>query len=132
VRTAVFDATERRQYEQELLRAKQRAQESEERARLLARTLQQSLIPPAPPDIPGLQVSAAYRPAGNGDEIGGDFYDVFQLGPGEWMVAVGDVRGKGVEAAVVTSLVRHTTRAAAVGHPQPSQVLDMLNQVLLR
>ena len=132
VRTAVFDASERRQYEQELLRAKQRAQESEERARLLARTLQQSLIPPAPPDIPGLQVSAAYRPAGNGDEIGGDFYDVFQLGPGEWMVAVGDVRGKGVEAAVVTSLVRHTTRAAAVGHPQPSRVLEMLNEVLVR
>lgn len=132
VRTAVFDATERRSYEEELLRAKQRAEESEARARLLVRTLQQTLIPAEPPDVPGLDVAACYRPAGTGDEVGGDFYDVFQVGPGDWVVAVGDVRGKGVDAAVVTALARYTIRAAAVRHPDPHQVLQTLNDVLLR
>jgi sigma-B regulation protein RsbU (phosphoserine phosphatase) len=132
IRTAVFDATERREYERELLRAKERAEESERRARLLVQTLQQTLIPPEPPEIPGLEVSAAYRPAGDGDEVGGDFYDVFQIGPGDWVVAVGDVRGKGVEAAVVTALARYTIRAAAVSQETPSQVLAVLNQVLVR
>jgi phosphoserine phosphatase RsbU/P len=132
VRTAVFDATERRKYEQELLMAKERAEESERKARLLVQTLQQTLIPPEPPEIPGLEVFAAYRPAGRGDEVGGDFYDVFQIGPGDWVVAVGDVRGKGVEAAVVTALARYTIRAGAVSHDKPSDVLRLLNHVLLR
>ena len=132
VRTAVFDATHRREYERELLRAKQLAEASEERATLLARTLQQTLIPPAPPVVPGLDLTAAYRPAGSGDEVGGDFYDVFELGRGDWVVAVGDVRGKGVDAAVVTALVRYTIRAAAVRHDEPSEVLRTVNDVLLR
>lgn len=132
VRTAIFDATERRKYEQELLRAKERAEESERKARLLAQTLQQTLIPPEPPDIPGLEVFAAYRPAGSGDEVGGDFYDVFQIGTDDWVFAVGDVRGKGVEAAVVTALARYTIRAGAVRHDKPSEVLNLLNDVLVR
>jgi sigma-B regulation protein RsbU (phosphoserine phosphatase) len=132
VRTAVFDATERREYERELLRAKDRAEESEARARLLARTLQQTLIPPAPPSIPGLDVAAAYRPAGAGDEVGGDFYDVFQVSPGEWVVVIGDVCGKGVDAAVVTAVARYTLRAAAVHVSEPAQALATLNGVLLR
>lgn len=131
VRTAIFDATERRQYEQELLRAKQQAEESEARARSLARTLQQTLIPPTPPDIPGLDVAAAYRPAGDGEEVGGDFYDIFQIGPGDWVVALGDVCGKGVDAAVVTSLVRHTLRAVTVQQSEPCEALAALNRVLL-
>ena len=131
IRTAVFDATERREYERELLRAKERAEESEARASALARTLQQTLIPPTPPDIPGLEVAAAYRPAGSGEEVGGDFYDVFQVGAGDWVVVVGDVCGKGVEAAVVTALARHTIRAAAVHQRQPSEILRTLNEVLL-
>lgn len=132
IRTAIFNATERREYERELLRAKERAEESERRARLLVHTLQQTLIPPQPPQIPGLELAAAYRPAGDGDEVGGDFYDVFQIGPGDWVVTVGDVRGKGVEAAVVTALARYTIRAAAVSQERPSQVLAVLNQVLFR
>ena len=131
VRTAVFDATERRKYERELLRAKQQAEEAAAQARVLARTLQQTLIPPSPPRIPGLDVAAAYRPAGRGEEVGGDFYDVFQIGPGDWVVVVGDVRGKGVEAAVVTALARYTIRGAAVRHTRPSEVLESLNRVLL-
>lgn len=132
VRTAVFDATDRREYERELLRAKQRAEESEARARALVHTLQQTLIPPEPPDIPGLDVAAAFRPAGVGDEIGGDFYDVFQIGTGDWAVAIGDVCGKGVEAAVITALARHTIRAAAVHSSRPSEILAIVNEVLLR
>jgi sigma-B regulation protein RsbU (phosphoserine phosphatase) len=132
VRTAVFDATDRREYELELLRAKERAEESERQARLLARTLQQTLIPPEPPAIEGLDVAAAYRPAGTGEQVGGDFYDVFQLGEGDWVIAVGDVTGKGVEAAVVTALARYTIRAAAVQHPDPGDVLHALNQVMVR
>lgn len=114
VRTAVFDATSRRAYEQELLRAKERAEASEARARALAQTLQSTFIPPRPPLIPGLEVAGAYRPAGAGDEVGGDFFDVFQLGPDDWVVAIGDVRGKGADAAVVTALVRYTLRAEMV------------------
>ena len=131
-RTAVFDATHRRQYERELLRAKERAEAAETRAVSLAQTLQQTLIPPTAPVVPGLEVAAAYRPAGGGLEAGGDFYDVFQVGPGDWVVAIGDVCGKGVEAAVVTALVRYTLRAAAVQRPEPSWALTVLNDVLLR
>jgi sigma-B regulation protein RsbU (phosphoserine phosphatase) len=130
VRTAVFDARVRREYERELLRAKQRAEESEARATALARTLQQTLIPPIPPVIPNLDVAAAYRPAGDGSEVGGDFYDVFQIGIDDWVVAIGDVCGKGVGAAVVTSLVRHTLRAATVQNAEPSKALRALNHVL--
>jgi sigma-B regulation protein RsbU (phosphoserine phosphatase) len=132
VRTALFDATDRREYERELLRAKQRAEESEVRARALAHTLQQTLIPPAPPEIPELDMAAAFRPAGSGDEIGGDFYDIFEVSAGDWAVAIGDVCGKGVEAAVVTALARHTIRAAAVNSSRPSEILKVVNEVLLR
>jgi phosphoserine phosphatase RsbU/P len=131
VRVAVFDATHRREYERELLRAKQRAELSESRAQALARTLQSTLIPPSPPDVPGLEVSAAYRPAGDGEEVGGDFYDIFQIGTGDWVVVLGDVCGKGVDAAVVTALVRHTVRALTVQEGNPSTVLRALNDVLL-
>jgi phosphoserine phosphatase RsbU/P len=132
VRTAVFDATHRREYERELLRAKESAEAAEARATALARTLQQTLIPPSAPVVPDLEVAAAYRPAGSGVEVGGDFYDVFQIGSGDWVVAVGDVCGKGVEAAVVTALVRYTLRAACVQHDEPSGALAVLNEVLLQ
>jgi sigma-B regulation protein RsbU (phosphoserine phosphatase) len=132
IRTAVFDATQRREYERELLRARQRAEESEANARLLARTLQQTLIPPAAPQIPDLDVAAVYRPAGSGDEVGGDFYDIFEVAEGDWVIAVGDVCGKGVNAAVVTAVARYTIRAAAVRQPDPCQILVTLNQVLLQ
>jgi sigma-B regulation protein RsbU (phosphoserine phosphatase) len=132
IRVAVFDATHRRQYERELLRAKQRAEESEARASALARTLQQTLIPPMPPAIPGLDVAAAYRPAGDGTEVGGDFYDVFRVDDGSWVVVVGDVCGKGAEAAVVTALARYALRAAAMDHRTPAEALERLNQVMLR
>lgn len=130
-RVAVFDATERRHYEQELLAAKRRAEESEQRSAELARTLQETLMPPRNPLIGGLAVATAYRPAGDGREIGGDFYDVFELAHHDWVVTLGDVSGKGVEAAVVATLARHTVRAIAVAEPSPAEILTQLNQVLL-
>jgi phosphoserine phosphatase RsbU/P len=132
IRTAVFDATERRRYEQEVLAAKRRAEESEARALELAHTLQQTLIPPTPPHIPGLDVAAAYRPAGDGRQVGGDFYDVFQISTDDWVVVLGDVQGKGAEAAVVTALARYTVRAASVDHDSPGGGLHRPDRVVER
>ncbi|HEV8682209.1 MAG TPA: PAS domain S-box protein [Actinomycetota bacterium] len=103
----------------------------EERTRI-ARSLQRSLLPPELPQIPGLEVAARYRPAGLGNEVGGDFYDLFEIGGGRWGVAVGDVCGKGAEAAALTGLARYTIREAAAHHDRPSKVLASLNQALLR
>ena len=132
VRNAVFDATERRAYERELLAARQRAEESEAKAVALARTLQSTLLPPDIVDVPGVDVGGAYRPAGDGAEVGGDFYDVFETGRGTWAIVLGDVAGKGVEAAVVTSLARYTVRAEAARTPYPSAVLASLHEALAR
>ena len=132
IRTAVFDAVHRRRYEEELLREKQRAEASEARATALARTLQQTLIPPHVPEIDGLEVGAEYRPAGDGSEVGGDFYDIFQASDDDWIVSIGDVCGKGADAAVITALARYTLRAAVVQHPSPARALSLLNDALRR
>lgn len=129
-RVAVFDARERRRYERELLAAKERAESSEARARELVRTLQQTLIPPTEPQVPGLQVATAYRPGTDGLLVGGDFYDVFPIGTDDWGLLLGDVSGKGAEAAVVTALARWTVRAAMVAFDEPSRALANLNDVL--
>lgn len=130
IHLAIFDATERRMYERELLAAKENAEYSEAHAQLLARTLQQALLPTQLPSVPGLEVAGRYLAAGTGHEIGGDFYDVFQIGADDWVIALGDVQGKGVDAAVVTTLVRHSIRAASVEH-EPSGALRIVNEVLL-
>ena len=132
IRTSVLDATHRREYEQELLRARRRAEESEAKSAELARTLQSSLIPPALPTIEGVELGATYRPAGDGAQVGGDFYDVFETERHDWIVVVGDVRGKGAQAATITALVRHSIRAAAIRQHRPSDILADLNAVLLR
>ncbi|MDX8141824.1 SpoIIE family protein phosphatase [Lentzea sp. BCCO 10_0061] len=131
IRTTVFDAHDRRSYEQELLRALQLAEQERDRVQLLATTLQRTLLPPSLPDIPGMDVAAYYHPA-SADEVGGDFYDLFPLADGTWAFFLGDVSGKGAEAAVVTSLVRYTLRAAAVYDPHPVAVLEHLNTVLVQ
>ncbi|HVL90165.1 MAG TPA: SpoIIE family protein phosphatase [Actinomycetota bacterium] len=131
IRTTILDATERRGYEQELLRERKKARESETEARLLARTLQESLIPPEPARIPGLEVAAAYRPAGSGEAIGGDFYDVFETANNNWVAVIGDVSGKGADAARVTAAARYTLRAAAMRSTKPRLVLSALNDALL-
>ena len=130
-RIAVFDATERRRYERELVGAKERAEASEEQARALARTLQQTLIPPTEPHVPGLEIATAYRPATDGLLVGGDFFDMFPVAQDEWVVLLGDVSGKGVDAAAITALARWTVRAATVVFREPSRGLANLNEVLL-
>jgi PAS domain S-box-containing protein len=102
-----------------------------ERARI-ARTLQESLLPPRLPTIPGIEVAARYLAAGEGIEVGGDFYDLFDLGGGGWSVVVGDVCGKGPDAAALTALARYTLRATADQAPLPSQALSLLNDAVLR
>ena len=96
-----------------------------------ARTLQAALLPSALPSIPGIEVGAHYWPAGTGLDVGGDFYDVFAVGEGRWTVVIGDVCGKGVEAAVVTSAARHTARAAAIHLGDPALVLRWVHDALL-
>jgi PAS domain-containing protein len=98
----------------------------------IAQTLQASLLPPVLPEIPGLETAALYRPAGEGNDVGGDFYDVFSTGEGEWFLVMGDVCGKGAEAAAVTALARYTIRAAAMQRRSPAEVLDWLNAAMLR
>ncbi|GAA3515060.1 SpoIIE family protein phosphatase [Aeromicrobium panaciterrae] len=131
IRLAVMDATERREYERLLVKARHRAEVAQNEALDLARTLQDTLLPPALPNIDGIDLAAVYRPAGDGSQIGGDFYDVFQVGPDDWVVVLGDVCGKGVRAAVVTSLVRHTLRAVTVMEADPARALHTLNAVML-
>jgi serine phosphatase RsbU (regulator of sigma subunit) len=102
----------------------------EERTRV-ARTLQQSLLPPALPHVPGIDISSRYLAAGEGP-IGGDFYDCFATEAGEWALVIGDVCGKGAEAAAVTALARHTLRAAVLHTRRPREVLAILNEAILR
>ncbi len=98
----------------------------------IARTLQQSLLPVELPDIPGIETAARFRPTGEGNEVGGDFYDVFETGNRGWTIVMGDVCGKGPDAAAVTALARYTLRAAAMRERLPSRSLSVLNEALLR
>ena len=82
---------------------------------LIAHTLQRALLPPALPDIPGFSLSALYRPAGEENWVGGDFYDAFAVRDG-WVVVVGDVAGRGAQAAALTAFARHVFRTAAQLH----------------
>jgi len=102
-----------------------------ERARV-ARALQSALLPSSVPSIPGIDLAARYLAAGEGLDVGGDFFDVFWAGYGSWAVVVGDVCGNGPEAAAVTGLVRHTTRAVAARHRDPVRILKDLHEVLVR
>ncbi len=131
VRTTLVDARDRRAYERELLRARQEADRERDRLAHLAATLQRTLLPPALPAVPGLEAAAHYHVASS-DEVGGDFYDLFRLDDGRWCLFVGDVCGKGVGAAVLTSLARYTLREAAVHDRDPVAVLAGLNAALLR
>lgn len=96
----------------------------------VARALQQTLLPPALPEIPGVDLGARYRVAEAGIEIGGDFYDVFES-DGQWLVVIGDVCGKGPAAAAVTGLFRHTLRAVVPGESSPAAVLAATNDAIL-
>lgn len=105
--------------------------ERAERARAeIAETLQRGLLPSPLPHIPGWSIAAMYRPAGAENEVGGDFYDVFRV-PGGWMLAIGDVTGRGAHAASITAVARYTMRTAALLSADPLVALSTLNRVLL-
>jgi len=157
IRTTLFDARDRRAYEKELLRARKHAEQAGaeaeaagaeaeaaraeaeaahqvaevERARLqeVVAILQKSLLPPALPKVSGLDAAAHYHPA-SVDEIGGDFYDLFALGQGRWGFFLGDVCGKGPEAAALTSMIRYTLRAAFLVDSAPIRALTTLNTAM--
>jgi phosphoserine phosphatase RsbU/P len=105
---------------------------AESEVRALADTLQRSLLPSRLPDIPGLGIAAGYRAGGELSVVGGDTYDVMPLPDGRWMLLVADVCGTGAEAAAVTSLTRHTARAAAAADADgPADVLCAVNTAVL-
>ena len=97
----------------------------------IAHTLQAELLPARLPPVPGVRVAVRYRAAGELNEVGGDFYDVFERGADGWAFVIGDVSGKGAEAAAVTALARHTVRTAALQPSSPSALLETLNEALL-
>jgi serine phosphatase RsbU (regulator of sigma subunit) len=107
-------------------------QESGDHFAALANTLQQSLLPPDLPTISGITFAASYRPSEGSPAVGGDFYDVFQRGRDNWAVVMGDVRGKGAEAASLTALARYTLRAAAMQTRKPGRMLELLNEAIVR
>ncbi|MFE9537355.1 PP2C family protein-serine/threonine phosphatase [Streptomyces sp. NPDC006691] len=136
IRTTFFDARDRRAYEEELLRGRRAAEEARrqaeaDRARLqdALAVLQQSLLPHTLPSVPGVETAAYYHTA-SPDRLGGDFYDVFPLDGKRFAFFLGDVCGKGPQAAAVTSLTRYTLRAAALHDPDPVAALTTLNHVL--
>ena len=112
-----------------------RAATAVENARLYTRltqtaeTLQRSLLPERLAQPPGWRVEASYQAGERGSEVGGDFYDLFPV-EGGWMVVLGDVTGKGVQAAALTALVRHTAKTAARFDPRPAEVMRVVNDVL--
>ena len=98
----------------------------------IAVALQRSLLPPELPLIPRVELAARYRASGAGNEVGGDFYDVFETGEGNWSLVIGDVCGKGPEAAALMGIARHTVRTASMQEKRPSRVLSVLNEGILR
>ncbi|KXK62865.1 stage II sporulation protein E [Micromonospora rosaria] len=99
--------------------------------RRVAQALQQSLLPPVLPVVEGIGFAAEYVPTGDDADVGGDFYDVLPLPDGRWLVVIGDVSGKGVQAATVTGLVRDVIRVL-VGDGKPlSEALSRLNETLV-
>jgi PAS domain S-box-containing protein len=139
--TLVSSKPDRRYDEEDLLLAEDLAYRcalAADNARLyrdrseIARVLQRSLLPPLLPEIPGVEVGAEYLSVGESSEVGGDFYDLINTVEDGWICAIGDVRGKGVEAASVTALARYTIRAVTMKDDRPSEVLTALNEAMLR
>jgi PAS domain S-box-containing protein len=135
VLTLVMAESGRRFEERDLALAEElgrRAGVAVENARLytersqIASTLQQSLLPEALPQIDGFELASLYRAAGEQSEVGGDFYDAFEV-PGGWIVLVGDVTGRGPHAAALTSLARYTMRTAARLLNDPVAAFEQLN-----
>jgi len=119
-----------------MLSTGQQSAQAVERARLYARehqvatTLQRALLPADVPQVPGIRVDAAYMAATRASDVGGDWYDVFRLPDGRLCVAIGDVVGHGLQAAVIMGQVRQAIRTAALEGHEPAKVLALANHVL--
>jgi serine phosphatase RsbU (regulator of sigma subunit) len=99
---------------------------------LIATTLQEGLLPAQLPEVPGVDLAARYRPAGQENQVGGDFYDVFPVRDGRWAAVIGDVSGKGASAAALTALARHTLFAGALRGDDVVADLLLLNDAILQ
>ncbi len=99
--------------------------------RQTSQALQRSLLPPDVPHVPGIDLAVVHEAAGEGNEVGGDFYDVFPAGDGRWRFSIGDVCGTGPEAAAVTGLARYTMRILAREGRSLAEVLERLNRLIL-
>ncbi|HEX2575161.1 MAG TPA: SpoIIE family protein phosphatase [Aquihabitans sp.] len=133
VRTTVFDATVRREYERELVRARHRAEASEASVREVARSLQRSLLQGSVTEGAAFQVETRYRPAVATLEVGGDWYDSFLLRDGATLaVSVGDVVGRGIAAAGAMGQIRSALRALAGSESGPGRLLDQLDRFVER
>jgi PAS domain S-box-containing protein len=128
VRTTVFDATERKQYETELLAARRRAESAYDEQRTVATTLQRSMMAQTLPDDPRLRISACYRPAIDGLDVGGDWYDAFVLDDDRVALVVGDVVGRGLHAAAAMGQLRSAVRALAMADSGPAELLERLDR----
>ncbi|MFF6836804.1 GAF domain-containing SpoIIE family protein phosphatase [Streptomyces sp. NPDC012438] len=111
---------------QTLVQARYLAVQSE-----VAHYLQQSLLPPDLPHMPGVEIAACYHPGDQGTLVGGDFYDIVPTTPTSWALTIGDVCGKGPTAAALTGLVRHTARAAGRWNSEPRAVLQAVNDAII-
>ncbi len=111
--------------------AREAARELARTSAELAATLQESLLPPELPVVPGLTVAARFLPGRGGTLVGGDFYDIFPLPARRWGVLIGDVVGHGARAATLAALARYTVRTLAVLHASPRHVLAELSDTVL-
>jgi phosphoserine phosphatase RsbU/P len=125
IRTTIFDASDRRRYEQELLHARRREQQ-------IAQELQRSLLSGERPQTPDLDLDVFYRPAVAGLEVGGDWHDAFWLGEGRVALVVGDVVGRGIEAAATMGQLRSALRALASTGLRPGALLEALDRFAAR
>ena len=112
-------------------RARQAARDLLRTSGELAATLQESLLPPQLPIVPGLTVAARFQPGRGGTLVGGDFYDIFPLPAKRWGILIGDVVGHGARAATLAALARYTVRTLAVLQTSPRRVLTGLNDTVL-
>jgi phosphoserine phosphatase RsbU/P len=120
IRTIVFDASDRRRYEEELLRARRQERD-------IAQELQRSMLAGELPSAPGLGIGASYWPADNALDVGGDWYDAFWLDERKVGLVVGDVVGRGIAAAATMGQLRSATRALASTGLPPARLLEALD-----
>ena len=126
VQTIIFDGTERRSYEQELLNSRRREHAT-------AQALQRGLLSEKLPEADGLDLAASFRPAVADLEVGGDWYDAFWIENGRSVaMVVGDVAGKGLDAAIAMGQLRSAVRAFAISAPAPGQLLEDMDRFVRR